>query len=153
MEDVHGKKILYIDDETGVVDLSIDINDPSTLYAATYQRMRKTWGFNGGGSGSGIYKTIDGGSSWNELASGLPKGNKGRIGLATSRTRSNIIYATVEHADSSGFYRSANGGSTWKRMNKLNPRPMYYSHIFVDPKNDDIVYLLATNFYRTVESG
>ena len=147
------KKILYIDDETGVVDLSIDINDPSTLYAATYQRMRKTWGFNGGGSGSGIYKTIDGGSSWNELTSGLPQGNKGRIGLATSRTRSNIIYATIEHADSSGFYRSGNGGRTWNRMNKLNPRPMYYSHIFVDPKNDDIVYLLATNFYRTVNKG
>jgi photosystem II stability/assembly factor-like uncharacterized protein len=147
------KKILYINDETGVIDLSIDIKDPNILYASTYQRMRKTWGFNGGGPGSSIYKTVNAGSSWNQISSGLPNGDKGRIGLATSRTRSNIIYATVEHADSSGFYRSANGGSTWKRMNKLNPRPMYYSHIFVDPKNDDIVYLLATNFYRTENQG
>ena len=147
------RKVLYINDETGVVDLAIDINDPNTLYAASYQRMRKTWGFNGGGPGSGIYKTTDGGSSWNKLSAGLPRGDKGRIGLATSRTRSNVIYATVEHADSSGFYRSGNGGRSWKRMNKLNPRPMYYSHLFVDPKNDDIVYLLATDFYRTENRG
>ena len=147
------KKVLYIDDMTGVVDLAMDINNPNILYAATYQRMRKAWGFNGGGPGSGIYKTTDGGKSWDELTGGLPPGDKGRIGLAASKTRSNIIYATIEHADSSGFYRSGNGGRTWKRVNKLNPRPMYYSHIFVDPNNDDIVYMLATEFYRTKDAG
>jgi len=147
------KKVLYIDDMTGVVDLAMDINNPNILYAATYQRMRKAWGFNGGGPGSGIYKTTDGGKTWNELTGGLPPGEKGRIGLAASKTRSNIIYATIEHADSSGFYRSGNGGRTWKRVNKLNPRPMYYSHIFVDPNNDDIVYMLATEFYRTKDAG
>ena len=147
------KKVLYIDDMTGVVDLAMDKNNPNILYAATYQRMRKAWGFNGGGPGSGIYKTTDGGKTWNELTGGLPPGDKGRIGLAASKTRSNIIYATIEHADSSGFYRSGNGGRTWKRVNKLNPRPMYYSHIFVDPNNDDIVYMLATEFYRTKDAG
>ena len=146
-------KVLYIDDMTGVVDLAMDKNNPNILYAATYQRMRKAWGFNGGGPGSGIYKTIDGGKTWNELTGGLPPGDKGRIGLAASKTRPNIIYATIEHADSSGFYRSSNGGRTWKRVNKLNPRPMYYSHIFVDPNNDDIVYMLATEFYRTKDAG
>ena len=147
------KKVLYIDDVTGVVDMAMDKNNPNILYAATYQRMRKAWGFNGGGPGSGIYKTTDGGKTWNELTGGLPPGDKGRIGLAASKTRSNIIYATIEHADSSGFYRSGNGGRTWKRVNKLNPRPMYYSHIFVDPNNDDIVYMLATEFYRTKDAG
>ena len=147
------KKVLYIDEMTGVVDMAMDKNNPNILYAATYQRMRKVWGFNGGGPGSGIYKTTDGGKTWNELTGGLPPGDKGRIGLATSKTRSNIIYATIEHADSSGFYRSSNGGRTWKRVNKLNPRPMYYSHIFVDPNNDDIVYMLATEFYRTKDAG
>ena len=147
------KKVLYIDDMTGVVDMAMDKNNPNILYAATYQRMRKAWGFNGGGPGSGIYKTTDGGKTWNELTGGLPPGEKGRIGLAASKTRSNIIYATIEHADSSGFYRSGNGGRTWKRVNKLNPRPMYYSHIFVDPNNDDIVYMLATEFYRTKDAG
>ena len=147
------KKVLYIDEMTGVVDLAMDKSNPNILYAATYQRMRKAWGFNGGGPGSGIYKTTDGGKTWNELTGGLPPGDKGRIGLAASRTRPNIIYATIEHADSSGFYRSSNGGRTWKRVNKLNPRPMYYSHIFVDPNNDDIVYMLATEFYRTKDAG
>ena len=147
------KKVLYIDDMTGVVDMAMDKNNPNILYAATYQRMRKAWGFNGGGPGSGIYKTTDGGKTWNELTGGLPPGEKGRIGLAASKTRSNIIYATIEHSDSSGFYRSGNGGRTWKRVNKLNPRPMYYSHIFVDPNNDDIVYMLATEFYRTKDAG
>ncbi len=147
------KKVLYIDENTGVVDLAIDRNDPNVLYAATYQRMRKVWGFNGGGPGSGIYKTRNGGSTWQKIENGLPTGDKGRIGLATSRTRSHVLYATVEHADSSGFYRSGNGGQTWKRMNSLNPRPMYYSHIFVDPTNDDIVYMLATEFYRTENKG
>jgi len=104
------KKVLYIDEMTGVVDMAMDKNNPNILYAATYQRMRKAWGFNGGGPGSGIYKTTDGGKTWNELTGGLPPGDKGRIGLAASKTRSNIIYATIEHADSSGFYRSSNGG-------------------------------------------
>ena len=146
-------KVLFIDENTGVVDLAVDKNDPNILYAAAYQRMRKVWGFNGGGTGSGIYKTNNGGASWQKVESGLPVGDKGRIGLATSRTRSNIVYATVEHADSSGFYRSGNGGRSWVRMNSLNPRPMYYSHIFVDPSDDDIVYMLATEFYRTEDQG
>ena len=147
------KKVLYINNRTGVVTLEIDKNDPNILYAAAYQRMRKVWGFNGGGPGSAIYKTTNGGGKWTKLSKGLPPGDKGRIGLAASRTRSNIIYATIEHADSSGFYRSADGGNNWKRMNSLNPRPMYYSHIHVDPSNDDIVYMLATEFYRTENRG
>ncbi len=147
------KKILFIDEMTGAVDLAMDKNDPNLIYAATYQRMRKVWGFNGGGPGSGIYNTSDGGKSWHKLTNGLPPGDMGRIGLSASRTRSKVIYATIEHTDSSGFYRSDNGGSSWKRMNKLNPRPMYYSHIHVDPNNDDIVYMLATEFYRTDDKG
>lgn len=147
------KKVLYIDENTGVVDLVIDINNPNVLYAAAYQRMRKVWGFNGGGTGSAIYKTANGGTTWQQIENGLPKGEKGRIGLAASRTRSNVLYATIEHADSSGFYRSGNGGRSWQRMNNLNPRPMYYSHLFVDPQDDDIVYLLATEFYRSEDKG
>ena len=103
------KKVLYVNEFTGAVTIEMDKNDPNILYAATYQRMRKVWGFNGGGSGSGIYKTTNGGNTWTKLSKGLPPGDLGRIGLATSRTRSNIVYATIEHPDSSGFYRSANG--------------------------------------------
>ena len=81
------KKVLYINNRTGVVTLEIDKNDPNILYAAAYQRMRKVWGFNGGGPGSAIYKTTNGGGKWTKLSKGLPPGDKGRIGLAASRTR------------------------------------------------------------------
>ena len=147
------KKILYVDDKTGIIDMVMDANNPNIVYAATYQRMRKVWGFNGGGPGSGIYKTTNGGANWSKLSQGLPSGDLGRIGLAASQNRSNILYATIEHSKESGFYRSANGGRSWKKMNTLNPRPMYYSHIATDPKDDKIVYMLAVELYRTEDSG
>ena len=101
---------------------------PNTLYAATYQRLRRAWGFNGGGPGSGIYKTIDGGANWNELGGGLPAGDKGRIGIAISQSNPQVLNALVEHADRDpqGTYRTENGGLTWERVNALNGRPMYY---------------------------
>lgn len=147
------EKVLYIDKFTGVVDLVMDPDNPNTLYAATYQRLRRTWGFNGGGPGSGIYKTTDGGETWDELANGIPDGDKGRIGLAIAETDPNTLYATIEHADSSGTYRTTDAGQSWKRVNDLNPRPMYYSHIFVDPTDEDRVYILATEFYMSKDGG
>ena len=147
------KKILFLDDKTGIVDMVMDVNNPEIVYAATYQRMRKVWGFNGGGAGSGIYKTTNGGTNWSKLSQGLPSGDLGRIGLAASQNRSNILYATIEHSKESGFYRSANGGRSWKKINTLNPRPMYYSHIATDPKDDKVIYMLAVELYRSEDSG
>ncbi|MCH7715778.1 MAG: hypothetical protein IH876_06590 [Gemmatimonadetes bacterium] len=147
-------KVLFVDTLTGVVDLVMDPLDPDILYAAAYQRLRRAWGFNGGGPGSGIYKTTDGGQNWRELTNGLPAGDKGRIGLAIAQTNGSILYATVEHAEAGGgTYRSADGGETWERVNQLNQRPMYYSHIFVDPSNEDRVYEAATSFYRSEDGG
>ena len=147
------KKILFLDDKTGIIDMVMDVNNPEIVYAATYQRMRKVWGFNGGGAGSGIYKTTNGGTKWSKLSQGLPSGDLGRIGLAASQNRSNILYATIEHSKESGFYRSANGGRSWKKINTLNPRPMYYSHIATDPKDDKVIYMLAVELYRSEDSG
>lgn len=147
------EKVLYIDEYTGAVDLVMDPEDPNTLYAATYQRLRRTWGFNGGGPGSGIYKTTDGGENWDELTNGIPSGDKGRIGLTIAETNPNRLYATVQHADSSGTYRTTNAGKNWERVNELNPRPMYYSHIIADPTDEERVYILATEFYMSEDSG
>ena len=143
------QKVLYIDEYTGAVDLVMDASDPNTLYAATYQRLRRAWGFNGGGPGSGIYKTIDGGANWNELEGGLPAGDKGRIGIAISESNPQVLNALIEHADEDlqGTYRTGDGGLTWERVNALNDRPMYYSHIFIDPKDESRVYELATDSY------
>jgi len=88
--------VLFVDEDTGAIDLAMDPNDPETLFAAMYQRRRTGWGFNGGGPGSGIYRTTDGGASWVELTEGLPDGDMGRIGLDIFRGDGNLVFAIVE---------------------------------------------------------
>jgi photosystem II stability/assembly factor-like uncharacterized protein len=149
-------KVLYIDDNTGATDLVMDPQNPDTLFAATYQRQRKAWGFNGGGPGSGIYRTRDGGATWTKLVSGLPASDKGRIGLDVFRADSRVVYAVIEAPGrESGVYRSADGGDTWEAWSTLNPRPMYYSQIRADPRDRSRVYLLGSNrgFYTSDDGG
>jgi photosystem II stability/assembly factor-like uncharacterized protein len=149
------EKALFIDEHTGAVDLVMDPSNPETLYAATYQRQRRAWGFNGGGPGSGIHKTVDGGRTWNELTNGIPSGDKGRIGLAIAESDPRVLNALVEHADgdAQGTYRSEDGGLTWERVSPRNGRPMYYSHVFIDPTNEDRVYTLATQSSVSNDGG
>ena len=147
------EKVLYIDEHTGAVDLVIDPSNPDVLYAAMYQRQRRTWGFNGGGPGSGIYKTTDGGENWRELTGGLPKGDKGRIGIAIAESNPRVLHALVQHGTGSGGYRSEDGGESWEKVNDRNIRPMYYSHVFIDPTNEDRVYTLATSAHRSEDGG
>ena len=140
---------------TGAVDLAVDPTDPDVLYAATYQRLRRTWGFNGGGPGSGIHKSTDGGETWRELTDGLPAGAKGRIGIALARTDPSVLVALVEHhtEEGTGTYRSEDGGESWRKVNDRNPRPMYYSHVVVDPTDADRIYVLGTSAYRSEDGG
>lgn len=149
------EKVLFVDDFTGVIDMAIDPRNPNTVYAATYQRMRRTWGFNGGGPGSGLWKSTDGGDNWIPLDGGLPEGDKGRIGLAISESNPDVLMALIESADDNaqGVYRSENGGLFWERVNSQNIRPMYYSHIFIDPTDDERVYTLATRSYFSDDGG
>jgi photosystem II stability/assembly factor-like uncharacterized protein len=169
-------KVLYKDEHTGAIDLVMDPHDPQVLYAAMYQRQRKGWGFNGGGPGSGIFRTTDGGKNWTELAGGLPAGEKGRIGLSVFAADGRILYAVVEAdmlgdprpgegegppppaaagAVRNGIYRSQDRGETWEHMSGLNPRPVYYSRIYVDPKDSRIVYIMGSNrgFHVSEDSG
>ena len=146
-------KVLYVDEHTGAIDLAIDPSDPDVLYAAMYQRQRRTWGFNGGGPGSGVYKTTDGGDSWRELTNGLPDGDKGRIGIAVAPTNPRILNILVQHSTESGGYRSEDGGESWEKVSDQNIRPMYYSHVFIDPTNEDRVYTLATSSHRSEDGG
>jgi len=132
----------FIDEHTGFVDVVMDPGDPSTLYAAAYQRQRKSWGFDGGGPGSGLYKTKDGGRTWERLGRGLPTGTIGRIGITVYHRDPNIVYATVEHKDG-GVFRSQDKGQSWTRLSSVNPRPMYYSKIRIDPSDDRRIWLLG----------
>ena len=103
--------VLFVDEDTGAIDLVMDPGDPETLFAAMYQRRRMPWGFNGGGPGSGIYRTLDGGRPWTELTEGLPEGDKGRIGLDIYRGDGNLVFALVEADKRSPGQRFGGGGA------------------------------------------
>ena len=145
-------KVLYIDEDTGVTDLAIDPANPRILYAAAYQRRRTAWGFNGGGDGSGLYKTTDAGDTWQRLSDGLPEGQTGRIGLDIYRSDPRIVYAIVQHEEG-GIFRSEDRGEHWERMGELNPRAMYYSQIRIDPSHDRRIYVLGGPFYYSDDGG
>jgi len=146
--------VLFIDDETGAIDLIMDPDDPNTLFAAMYQRQRTAWGFNGGGPGSGIYRTLDGGGVWQRLEEGLPDGDMGRIGLDVYKRDGNLVYATVQaRRGQTGVYASRDRGDTWEKLSSTNPRPMYFSMIRVDPNNSERVYVGGQNLMRSDDGG
>ncbi len=143
----------FINEDTGFIDVAMDPSEPETLYAAAYQRRRTSFGFNGGGPGSGLYKTTDGGATWTKLANGLPAGDAGRIGIDIWLKDPKVVYVTYEHATESGIYRSDDKGATWQKMSNTNPRPMYYSQIRIDPQNDQRLYVLGASWYVSENGG
>ena len=147
--------VLKINDDTGVTDIAMDPQSPDILYAAAYERRRTPFGFNGGGPGSAIYKTTDGGATWKKLTKGLPYengGDTGRIGLDVYRKDPNIVYAEIQH-EKGGTFRSEDKGETWKRMGETDPRPSYYSQIRVDPNNDLRIWELGAQMYYSEDGG
>jgi photosystem II stability/assembly factor-like uncharacterized protein len=146
-------KVLYVDPFTGATDLVMDPRDSKVLYAATYQRLRKAYGFNGGGPGSAIYKSTDAGATWKKLEGGIPAGDKGRIGLAIARSKPDVLVATIEHASDGGTYRTEDAGTTWKKMSSTNPRPMYYSKPTIDPNNDKRIWIPGTYIIKSEDGG
>ncbi len=146
-------RTLYVDENTGVVDVAIDPVQPNVMYAATYQRRRRPYGFHGGGPGSGLYKSTDGGRRWRKLTAGLPEGDKGRIGISIYWSNPEIVYVSVEQGfrynastaygeRRAGVYRSEDRGETWAFMSDWNPRPMYASQPMVDPSDDQRIYMM-----------
>ena len=143
----------FINEDTGFTDVAMDPANSQILYAAAYQRRRTAWGFSGGGPGSGLYKTSDGGRTWRKLEGGLPTGIVGRIGIAVSRKTPSLVYAIVEHRTNGGIFRSEDRGATWQKVNNLNPRPMYYSKIFIDPNDDNRFYVMGSSFFVSKDGG
>lgn len=149
------RRTLEVDEHTGASDLVMDPRDPDVLYAATYQRGRRVWTLVNGGPGSGIWKSTDGGESWRKIESGIPGGDKGRIGLAIAPTRPDRLYAMVELPENEGgFFRSENGGESWSRMSgHVSGSPQYYQEIYVDLHNPDVVYSMDTFLQVTRDGG
>ena len=136
-------KILFVNETTGCSELIMDPSNPEVLYAAFWEFRRTAYSFNSGGLNSALYKTTDGGKTWNKIHNGFPAGQLGRIAVAVAPSNSNILYAVVEAEKDKGLYRSDDAGASWKFLNGdfgLVVRPFYFSRITIDPKNPDIVY-------------
>lgn len=137
-------KVLFVDNKTGCSDLIIDPNNSAIMYASFWEFRRTGWSFSSGGTKSALYKTTDGGKTWNKIHTGFPAGQLGRIAIAVAPSNSNILYSVLEteKAELNGLYRSDDAGANWKHLNSdfgLVVRPFYFSRITVDPKNPEIV--------------
>jgi photosystem II stability/assembly factor-like uncharacterized protein len=176
------KKVLSIKHgkiHVGVTDLVMDPRDSNVLYATSYQRIRRPWGFSGAGPKSGIYKTVDGGKNWKKLSGGLPSGLLGKIGLAIFPRNPDILYAIIEDANSPEMsyeerwieiqngkpsskptvgnivYRTDDAGLSWRQASEGNVggRPNYYGQIIVDPNDDKVIYVLSEKVDISRDSG
>ncbi len=150
-------KVLYKDDNTGAVDVAFDPHNSSIVFAALWQVRRTSWTLDDGGTGSGLYRSTDGGTNWKRLEEhGLPKGPYGRIGIAVG-ANSDRVYALIEaKTPVGGLYRSDDGGDTWEFVNpshSLWQRPWYYMHIIADPKNENVVYIMDVDSYKSTDGG
>ncbi|HLB54457.1 MAG TPA: glycosyl hydrolase [Gemmatimonadales bacterium] len=150
-------KLLFRNDTTGAIDLSMDPSNPEVLYAGLWTAYRKPWQLVSGGTGSGVFKSVDGGRTWKELTRnpGLPAGIIGNIGLSVSPANPRRVYAIIE-ADSGGVFRSDDAGDTWDRVNSdrsLRQRAWYYSRIYADPQDENTVYASNVSFQRSRDGG
>jgi photosystem II stability/assembly factor-like uncharacterized protein len=152
------EKILFVDNKTGCADLVMDLSNPNKLIASMWEHRRMPWTFKSGGPGSGVHITYDGGKTWKKITDkeGLPEGELGRVGLAISRSKPNVVYAYVE-AKKNGLYRSSDGGFKWEmvndKMNEIGDRPFYYCEIYVDSKNENRLYTIFSRVNVSEDGG
>jgi photosystem II stability/assembly factor-like uncharacterized protein len=148
------ERTLFVSDDTGISEIAIDPSNPNILYAAAHQRRRHEWTYIGGGPESNLYRSVDGGKTWTEITSGLPKGEMGRIGIAVSPADPNYVYAIVEaRYDKGGFFQSTNKGLTWTKMSGFVTSGNYYQEIIADPKDKLKLFVMDTWLHHTTDGG
>lgn len=138
------EKLLYVDPKTGCADLAMDPTDPNVLYASMWEFRRTGWSFESGGDKSALYKSTDGGKTWNKIHNGFPKGKLGRLAIAVAPSNPKVLYTVIEAEkdERKGLYRSNDAGASWEQLNNdfgITVRPFYFSRIVVDPQNEDVV--------------
>ena len=151
-------KILYTNDMAGAVDLILDPNNPRILYAATWRIQRTPYSLSSGGEGSALWKSEDEGATWTEISTnkGFPQGTLGKMGITVSPVNSNRVWAIVEHKEKGGLYRSEDGGETWAQVNserKLRQRAWYYTRVYADTQDENIVYVLNVRYHKSTDGG
>lgn len=150
------ENVLFVSDSTGAIELLMNERDPNELFAAMWRAERKPWTMISGAREGGIYRSRDGGDSWEKLAGGLPSELIGKIGIAQGRSDPSRLYAIIEAAPGSGIYRTLNGGDSWTLVSddpRLLGRPWYFYNIFADPTDADVVYVAGGGFFRSTDGA
>ncbi len=150
------ENVLFVNNNTGASSLSMDMKNPLILYAAMWQHRRYPWMMESGGKNSGLYKSVDGGSSWKKMKEGLPK-QFGKAGISVSRANNELVFAVIEaEGTKGGVYRSADAGKKWTQVNKdrINiARSWYYMEIFADTQDENVVYVLNAPVTKSIDGG
>ncbi len=151
------ESVLFRSEKTGAIDLTIDPHNPRVIYAAFWQTMRTPYSLESGGEECGIWRTLDGGDTWQDITrnSGLPQGTLGKIGISASPARGGTVYALIE-AEDGAVFKSTDRGETWERKNEsreLRQRPWYFNHIFGDPTDADTLWVLNFYTWKSTDGG
>ena len=152
------KKTLFVNDQAGAVDLVMDPNNPRILYASTWRAKRTPYSLSSGGDGSALWKSTDSGDTWNEISKneGFPTDTLGIIGVTVSPKNSQRVWAIVENKEKGGLYRSEDGGKKWTLINserKLRQRAWYYTRVYADTEDEDVVYVLNVRYHKSTDGG
>ena len=151
-------KKLFVNNQSGFVDLTLDPNNPRILYASSWRAQRTPYSLSSGGDGSGLWKSTDSGETWAEISKneGFPKDTLGIIGVTVSPKNSERVWALVENKEKGGLYRSDNGGKDWKQINserKLRQRAWYYTRLYADTEDENTVYVMNVRYHRSTDGG
>jgi uncharacterized protein (DUF305 family)/photosystem II stability/assembly factor-like uncharacterized protein len=149
------EQVLFVSETAGASDLAMDLNNPRILYAAFWDHQRFPWYVRSGGPGSGLWKSTDGGDTWQKIDRGLPP-LMGKLGIDVSRADPRRVYAIVEADPGGGLYRSDDGGASWRLMSdnwSIRARAWYYINVYADPQNPDVVYVMNAAFWKSVDGG
>ncbi|WP_430965056.1 VPS10 domain-containing protein [Spongiimicrobium sp. 2-473A-2-J] len=152
------RKTLFVNEQAGAVDLVLDPNNPRILYASTWRAKRTPYNLSSGGEGSALWKSTDSGESWTEISKneGFPKDTLGIIGVTVSPKNSERVWAIVENKEKGGLYRSEDGGKKWTLVNeerKLRQRAWYYTRVYADTEDEDVVYVLNVRYHKSTDGG
>tara|TARA_R110000868_G_scaffold82956_7_gene234084 strand:- start:69541 stop:72678 length:3138 start_codon:yes stop_codon:yes gene_type:complete len=152
------KKTLFVNDQAGAVDLVFDPNNPRNLYASTWRAQRTPYSLSSGGEGSALWKSTNSGETWTEISKneGFPKDTLGIIGVTVSPKNSDRVWAIVENKEKGGLYRSDDGGQKWTLVNserKLRQRAWYYTRVYADTEDENVVYVLNVNYHKSTNGG
>lgn len=147
------KQVLNVSEHTGFSDVHLDPRDPNVVYASAHQRQRKVYTYIGGGPETALYKSTDGGNTWNKIMAGMPSGDIGRIGMVISPVNNDLLYCIVEAREGGGVYKSTDRGASWTKQSSYSTSGNYYQRLVCDPINPDKLYSMNVFLQKSLDGG